>query len=48
MSVNNTVAVFDGIFGKKNEFLRTPKYGIMKNDDDWRDKAYNQMHRLQY
>jgi len=41
MSVNNTVAVFDGIVGKKNEFLRTPKYGIIKNDDDWRDKAYN-------
>ena len=41
MSVNNTGAVFDGVFGKKNEFLRTPKYGIVKNDDDWRDKAYN-------
>ena len=41
MSVNNTVAVFDGALGKKNEFLRTPKYGIIKNDDDWRDKAYN-------
>jgi len=41
MSVNNTVAVFDGVVGKKNEFLRTPKYGIIKNDDDWRGKAYN-------
>lgn len=41
MAVNNTVAVFDGIFGKKNEFLRTPKYGIVNNTDDWRDKAYN-------
>ena len=41
LSVNNTVAVFDGIFGKKNEFLRTPKYGIIKRGDDWRDKAYN-------
>lgn len=41
MSVNNTVAVFDALFGKKNEFLRTPKYGIIKNNDDWRDKAYN-------
>ncbi|MBC8251912.1 MAG: glycosyltransferase, partial [Candidatus Nitrosopelagicus sp.] len=41
MSVNNTVAVFDGVFGKKNEFLRTPKYGIVTNDDEWRDKAYN-------
>ncbi|MGI0089198.1 MAG: cellulose synthase family protein [Nitrosopumilaceae archaeon] len=41
MSVNNTVAVFDALVGKKNEFLRTPKYGIVKNTDDWRDKAYN-------
>src|SRR5712692_3909338 len=40
MSVNNTVAIFDALFGKKNEFLRTPKFGIMKNSDDWRDKAY--------
>lgn len=41
MSVNNTVAVFDAVAGKKSEFLRTPKYGIIKNDDDWKNKAYN-------
>jgi cellulose synthase/poly-beta-1,6-N-acetylglucosamine synthase-like glycosyltransferase len=41
MSVNNTVAVFDALIGKKNEFLRTPKYGIINKTDDWRDKAYN-------
>ncbi len=41
MSVNNTVAVFDAVLGKKNEFLRTPKYGILKNSDDWRNNAYN-------
>ena len=41
MSVNNTVAVFDAILGKKNEFHRTPKYGIVTKEDDWRDKAYN-------
>ena len=41
LSVNNTVAVFDAIFGKKNEFLRTPKYGILKRSDKWDDKAYN-------
>ncbi len=41
ISVNNTVAVFDAVFGKKNEFLRTPKYGIVNKHDDWRDKAYN-------
>ena len=41
MSVNNSIAVFDAVFGKNNEFLRTPKYGIIKNTDDWKDKAYN-------
>ena len=41
MSVNNTVAVFDAVLGKKNEFHRTPKYGIVTKKDDWRDKAYN-------
>jgi len=41
MSVNNTVAVFDAVLGKKNEFLRTPKYGILKKKDDWKDNAYN-------
>jgi cellulose synthase/poly-beta-1,6-N-acetylglucosamine synthase-like glycosyltransferase len=41
MSVNNSIAVFDAVLGKKNEFLRTPKYGIIKKTDDWREKAYN-------
>lgn len=41
ISVNNTIAVFDAILGKKNEFLRTPKYGILKNRDDWKANAYN-------
>jgi cellulose synthase/poly-beta-1,6-N-acetylglucosamine synthase-like glycosyltransferase len=41
MSVNNSVAVFDAVLGKKNEFLRTPKYGIIDKEDDWRSKAYN-------
>jgi hypothetical protein len=41
MSVNNTVAVFDAVFGRKNEFLRTPKYGIINKNDNWKGKAYN-------
>jgi hypothetical protein len=40
ISVNNTVAVFDAVFGKKNEFLRTPKFGIIKRGDDWKNKEY--------
>jgi len=41
MAVNNTIAVIDAMVGKKSEFLRTPKYGIVKNTDDWMTKAYN-------
>ncbi|HLG37992.1 MAG TPA: cellulose synthase family protein [Nitrososphaera sp.] len=40
ITVNNTVAVFDAVLGKKNEFLRTPKFGIVKKSDDWRSKEY--------
>jgi hypothetical protein len=40
ISINNTVAVFDAFFGKKNEFLRTPKFGIINRSDDWRNKEY--------
>ncbi len=40
MTVNNSVAVFDAMFGGKNEFLRTPKFGILKKGEDWRGKAY--------
>lgn len=40
ISVNNTIAIFDALLGRKNEFLRTPKFGIVKKTDDWKDKAY--------
>ncbi|HYA84711.1 MAG TPA: glycosyltransferase [Candidatus Bathyarchaeia archaeon] len=40
ISVNNTIAVFDAIIGGKNEFLRTPKFGVVNKHDEWREKAY--------
>ena len=40
ISVNNTVAVFDAMNGGRPEFLRTPKFGITKKGEDWRDKEY--------
>jgi cellulose synthase/poly-beta-1,6-N-acetylglucosamine synthase-like glycosyltransferase len=40
ISVNNTIAVFDAIFSKKNEFLRTPKFGIKSKSDKWKHKDY--------
>ena len=41
MSVNNTVAVFDAVLGKKNEFLTNSKIWCSKEKDDWKDNAYN-------
>ena len=40
ISVNNTIAIFDAIFGGKNEFLRTPKFGVVNKDDEWKNKVY--------
>tara|TARA_B100001123_G_scaffold451178_2_gene628080 strand:- start:9848 stop:11158 length:1311 start_codon:yes stop_codon:yes gene_type:complete len=40
LSVNNTLAVFDGLFGQTHRFVRTPKYGIMDATDHWADKNY--------
>jgi cellulose synthase/poly-beta-1,6-N-acetylglucosamine synthase-like glycosyltransferase len=40
ISINNTIAVFDAMFSKKNEFLRTPKFGIKSKSDKWKHKDY--------
>lgn len=40
ISVNNTIAVFDALNGGKPVFLRTPKFGITKKGQSWKDKAY--------
>jgi cellulose synthase/poly-beta-1,6-N-acetylglucosamine synthase-like glycosyltransferase len=40
ISVNNTVAIFDALLHNKSEFLRTPKFGILKKQQGWRDNSY--------
>ncbi len=40
IAVNNTIAVFDAVNGGRPEFLRTPKFGITRKGEDWRDKVY--------
>ena len=40
ISVNNTVAIFDALLSDKTEFLRTPKFGILKKQQGWKDKSY--------
>jgi cellulose synthase/poly-beta-1,6-N-acetylglucosamine synthase-like glycosyltransferase len=39
-AVNNSRAVLEGLFKRKSEFVRTPKYSIQTKRDSWRDKTY--------
>ncbi len=39
-AVNNTRAVIEGLFKKKSEFVRTPKYSVIGKTDNWLDKKY--------
>jgi cellulose synthase/poly-beta-1,6-N-acetylglucosamine synthase-like glycosyltransferase len=40
LSVNNALAVIEGLVGRTSEFTRTPKYRIEGAGDDWRQKRY--------
>ncbi len=39
-AVNNSRAVFEGLFKRKSEFVRTPKYAINAKTDSWVGKKY--------
>jgi cellulose synthase/poly-beta-1,6-N-acetylglucosamine synthase-like glycosyltransferase len=39
-AVNNSRAVFEGLFRKRSEFVRTPKYRIEGKKDSWLEKKY--------
>jgi len=40
ISVHNMIAVIEGFIGKKTPFVRTPKYNILKNSDQWKHVHY--------
>lgn len=40
LSVNNSKAVLEALFGLQTDFKRTPKYCIEKNSDNWQHKKY--------
>src|SRR5574338_190291 len=42
LCVNNTRAVLEAIFGQQSEFVRTPKYGVERDSDEWVGKKYHQ------
>tara|TARA_R100001369_G_scaffold29172_4_gene52746 strand:- start:239044 stop:240516 length:1473 start_codon:yes stop_codon:yes gene_type:complete len=39
-SVHNSIAVLEGHFGKKSEFIRTPKFNINNLKDTWKGNKY--------
>jgi cellulose synthase/poly-beta-1,6-N-acetylglucosamine synthase-like glycosyltransferase len=39
-AVNNSRAVIEGLFRKKSDFVRTPKYSIKDKKDSWKEKHY--------
>lgn len=39
-SLHNTLAIVEGHFGKKSEFIRTPKFNINSNKDSWKGNVY--------
>jgi hypothetical protein len=40
LSINNTRAVVEGLFGNDLTFIRTPKHGVTSNGERWRKKKY--------
>ena len=42
LAVNNTKAVFEALFHKPSEFVRTPKYAVEGLADEWSQKKYRQ------
>lgn len=39
-AVNNSRAVFEGLFKRKSEFVRTPKFAIQGKEDSWKKNVY--------
>ncbi len=39
-SFHNSIAVLEGHFGKKSNFIRTPKFNITDANDSWKDNKY--------
>jgi len=40
ISLNNAVGFIEGLLGRKGPFLRTPKFAVQSDRDNWKDKDY--------
>lgn len=41
LSFHNSIAVLEAWIGKKTPFIRTPKFNIIQNNDEWKPNKYN-------
>ena len=46
ISLSNSRAILEGVFGGCGEFVRTPKYGVGNRNDDWLSKKYRSITNL--
>jgi cellulose synthase/poly-beta-1,6-N-acetylglucosamine synthase-like glycosyltransferase len=47
LAINNSRAVIEALLDKQSDFMRTPKYGIQRQDDGWQNKKYHQSMAIQ-
>ena len=40
LSLHNSLALLEGFLNIKTDFVRTPKFGIQKNTDNWKSNSY--------
>lgn len=40
IAANNTRAILEALFNIESGFIRTPKYGIQKKGEHWKNKRY--------
>lgn len=40
LSLHNTIAVLEGLFGSKTPFIRTPKFNVIGREDSWKGNKY--------
>jgi cellulose synthase/poly-beta-1,6-N-acetylglucosamine synthase-like glycosyltransferase len=43
MAINNNRAILEALFRKDSPFIRTPKYGIVRKGQDWKNAKYKSL-----
>lgn len=46
LSINQSLAVCDGLFRVGRDFVRTPKHGVTRNEENWKTRKYRAARNL--